>query len=67
MPKLSDVGKTIQYTDGRKPTVSCKVIMGIKSPKGTCFIYDSIEDERPHTNMDIKVKAVQAFMEFSNG
>lgn len=75
MPKLGDVGKTVTIvSDSRHDghaLVNVKVVMGIKGPRGECYVYDSVQqslsDRMFYSNLNHQGDAVRAFMEFNNG
>jgi len=55
--ELDQVGKVVKINGLRgQPTV--KIIMGIKAPRGKCFIFES-----SYMELETQVEAIKAFME----
>lgn len=67
MVKLGDCGCKVSIKNDDGNLLLVDVIMTARSPRGSMAIFDNIWEGQPNDNMENKVLAVRAFMEFSNG
>ena len=61
--ELTDVGKTVELINTWGDSKKTKILMGIKAPRGRCFIFEPPSGELSNK----QARAIREFMKYHRG